>query len=151
MPEQHASSGDHVVLRLPASGAYLSVLRTATAGLAARLNFTIDEIEDLKIAVDEACAMLLPRGVEGAPLTCRFELGDDVLDIAVSLRTVDPTLPSRDTFAWTVLTALAGEVDATVEDGEITIRLFKHREVEPDGAGPDGAGPDSAVPAGARG
>ncbi|HVF21380.1 MAG TPA: anti-sigma regulatory factor [Mycobacteriales bacterium] len=128
MPEQHVTSGDHVVLRLPASGAYLSVLRTAAAGLASRLDFTIDDIEDLKIAIDEACAMLLPRGVEGADLTCRFDLHDDVLDIAVSLATVDSTLPSRDTFAWTVLSALAGEVDATVEDGEITIRLSKHRE-----------------------
>jgi serine/threonine-protein kinase RsbW len=52
--------GDVVELRLPADGAYLSVLRTATAGLAARLDFTLDEIEDLRIAVDEACALLLP-------------------------------------------------------------------------------------------
>ena len=35
---------DHVTIRLPAEGAYLSVLRTATAGLAARLDFTLDEI-----------------------------------------------------------------------------------------------------------
>ncbi|MFD0854991.1 anti-sigma factor, partial [Actinomadura adrarensis] len=49
---------DVVTVKLPAAGAYLSVLRTATAGLAARLDFTLDEIEDLRIAVDEACAML---------------------------------------------------------------------------------------------
>ncbi|HVE99197.1 MAG TPA: anti-sigma regulatory factor [Mycobacteriales bacterium] len=128
MAEQHPSSGDHVVLRLPATGAYLSVLRTATAGLASRLDFTIDDIEDLKIAVDEACAMLLPRAVADAELTCRFELRPDVLDVAVSLATTDGEVPSRDTFAWTVLSALAGEVDATLENGEVTIRLSKHRE-----------------------
>ena len=65
---------DAVEIRLPADSAYLSVLRTATAGLAARLDFTLDEIEDLRIAVDEACAMLLPDAVETAQLTCRFEL-----------------------------------------------------------------------------
>jgi serine/threonine-protein kinase RsbW len=54
---------DVVVLRLPAVGAYLSVLRTATASLASRLDFTIDDIEDLRIAVDEACAMLLAQAV----------------------------------------------------------------------------------------
>ena len=56
------SPGDRDVVRLqlPAIGAYLSVLRTATAGLAARLDFTLEEIEDLRIAVDEACALLLP-------------------------------------------------------------------------------------------
>ena len=48
-------------LRIPADSAYLAVLRTATAGLAARLDFTLDDIEDLRIAVDEACAMVLPQ------------------------------------------------------------------------------------------
>ena len=65
------SARDVVVLKLPAVGAYLSVLRTATAGLAARLDFTLDEIEDLRIAVDEACAMLLPAAVPGADLEVR--------------------------------------------------------------------------------
>ena len=47
------------------------VLRTATAGLAARLQFTLDEIEDLRIAVDEACAILLsvaPAQTEVTPV-----------------------------------------------------------------------------------
>ena len=35
---------DQVTIQMPAEGAYLSVLRTATAGLAARLDFTLDEI-----------------------------------------------------------------------------------------------------------
>ena len=124
-----------ISINIPASPRYVQVVRLVAAGLAARLSFTIDDIEDLKIAIDEACAMLLPRGVEGADLTCRFDLHDDVLDIAVSLATVDGALPSRDTFAWTVLSALAGEVDATVDDGEITIRLSKHREAMSEEAG----------------
>ena len=33
---------DHVTVTMPAEGAYLSVLRTATAGLAARLDFALD-------------------------------------------------------------------------------------------------------------
>src|SRR5215469_10501184 len=51
-----ADALDQVTVKMPADGAYLSVLRTATAGLAARLDFTLDEIEDMRIAVDEACA-----------------------------------------------------------------------------------------------
>ena len=58
-----------VELRLPADSAYLAVLRTATAGLAARINFTLDDIEDLRIAVDEACAILLPQAVPGPAST----------------------------------------------------------------------------------
>jgi serine/threonine-protein kinase RsbW len=125
-PEVGTPQRDTVSLRLPADGAYLAVLRTAAAGLASRLDFTLDDIEDLRIAVDEACAMLLPRAAEGASLECSFELKPGELDIAVSLPTADGTLPSRDTFAWTVLTALAGEVDASADGTTVTITMAKH-------------------------
>jgi serine/threonine-protein kinase RsbW len=120
---------DQVTVRLPAEGAYLSVLRTATAGLAARLDFTLDEIEDLRIAVDEACAMLLSQAVPGASLECAFTLGHDVMTIAVTAACLAPQQPATDTFAWTVLTALAGSVEAHVGPGDLlTIVLRKTRE-----------------------
>ena len=119
---------DVVVLKLPAAGAYLSVLRTATASLASRLDFTIDDIEDLRIAVDEACAMLLAQAVPGADLECRFELTADAIEVAVSVLTLDGEQPSRDTFAWTVLTALAGQVDSSVDaDLRVTLTLHKRK------------------------
>ena len=119
---------DEVCVRMPAEGAYLSVLRTATAGLAARLDFTLDEIEDLRIAVDEACAMLLSQAIPGSSLECSFRLGADEMAIAVSVRCLTPRVPASDTFAWTVLTALAGSVDARVGPGdELTIELRKNR------------------------
>jgi serine/threonine-protein kinase RsbW len=119
---------DIVEVRLPADGAYLSVLRTATAGLAARLDFTLDEIEDLRIAVDEACAMLLPQAVRESDLTCVFELLPNRMDIAVSVPANNGRLPDHGTFAWTVLTALAGEVEADVGNGDkVRITLRKQR------------------------
>ena len=119
---------DVVTVRLPAVSAYLSVLRTATAGLAARCDFTLDEIEDLRIAVDEACAMLLAQAVPGADLDCAFEIGDAGMTVAVSVLTQDGRVPSQETFAWTVLSALAGEVDADTDaDERVTIRLRKRR------------------------
>lgn len=128
-PAERREAQDKVTVRLPAEGAYLSVLRTATAGLAARLDFTLDEIEDLRIAVDEACAMLLSQAVPGANLECEFTLGPDTMTIAVSVPCLDPQQPASDTFAWTVLTALAGSVDAHVgPDDVLTIVLRKTRE-----------------------
>jgi serine/threonine-protein kinase RsbW len=123
------AQGDDVVeLRLPADGAYLSVLRTATAGLAARLDFTLDEIEDLRIAVDEACALLLPDAVPGAEMTCAFSLARESLSVTVTVPSRTGRVPRRNTFAWTVLTALAGDVDASVgEDGTVSVTLLKHR------------------------
>ncbi|MHB2022489.1 MAG: hypothetical protein ACYCO3_04040 [Mycobacteriales bacterium] len=127
-PPADAGVPDLVKIKLPATGAYLSVLRTATAGLAARLDFTLDEIEDLRIAVDEACAMLLSQAIAGADLECAFELTDEVISVSVSVATQDGREPSRDTFAWTVLTALAGDVDSDVDlENRVTIRLRKRR------------------------
>lgn len=120
---------DQVTICLPADGAYLSVLRTATAGLAARLDFTLDEIEDLRIAVDEACAMLLGQAVPGTSLECTFTLGRDQMTISVSVLSQDARPPASDTFAWTVLCALAGSVEARVGPGSrLTIVLQKSRE-----------------------
>ena len=123
------SPADRVELRVPADPAYLAVLRTATAGLAARLDLTLDEIEDLRIAVDEACAMLLAQAVPGVDLECEFELAADTITVSVSVMTLDGQQPSRDTFAWTVLSALAGEVDSRVDtENRVTIELQKRRD-----------------------
>ncbi len=122
-------SNDHVKVCMPAEGAYLSVLRTATAGLAARLDFTLDEIEDLRIAVDEACAMLLPQAIPGTNLECAFDLGAEAMTITVSVVAAEPRRPSRDTFAWTVLSALTGTVDSRVgPDDQVAIVMRKRRE-----------------------
>ena len=43
------SVADVVDLRVPAVPAYLAVIRTATAGLAARLDLTLDEIAEYNI------------------------------------------------------------------------------------------------------
>jgi serine/threonine-protein kinase RsbW len=129
-PAEHEGTPDHVRVCMPAEGAYLSVLRTATAGLAARLDFTLDEIEDLRIAVDEACAMLLAQAIPGTNLECDFDLGDALMTITVSVTAAEPRIPAKDTFAWTVLSALAGTVDSRLgPDDQVAIVLRKRREI----------------------
>ncbi len=121
-------TADYVQVRMPAESAYLSVLRTAAAGLAARLDFTLDEIEDLRIAIDEACAMLLAQAIPGTSLECVFELDPDQVTITVSVTAAEARMPARDTFAWTVLSALAGMVDSRVDPGDrVSIVLAKRR------------------------
>ena len=114
-----------VELRIPADSAYLAVLRTATAGLAARLDFTLDDIEDLRIAVDEACAMVLPQARENSDLTCTFDLSASKLTVAVTAECDSPRPPNRDGFAWTVLAALTNEVTAEVDGDRLTVRLAR--------------------------
>ncbi|MEV0000726.1 MULTISPECIES: ATP-binding protein [Micromonospora] len=125
---QPTTDDDVVHLTVPADGGYLGVLRTATAGLAARLQFALDEIEDLRIAVDEACAMLLAIATRDAELECRFAVTEDALTVEVTVPTVrGATLPSESSFAWKVLTALTTSAGARAADGRATISLLTRR------------------------
>ncbi|MDO3702324.1 anti-sigma regulatory factor [Micromonospora sp. C28SCA-DRY-2] len=125
---QPTTDDDVVHLTVPADGGYLGVLRTATAGLAARLQFALDEIEDLRIAVDEACAMLLAIATRDAELDCRFAVTEDALTVEVTVPTVRGAgLPAESSFAWKVLTALTTSASANVADGRATISLLTRR------------------------
>jgi serine/threonine-protein kinase RsbW len=124
--------GDIIELTVPALTGYLGVVRTATAGLAARLSFTLDEIEDLRIAVDEACVMLLtmprPQPLAAGSLTCRFRVHEVELAVTVSTQVSDgAALPSEHSFAWQVLTAHAADVSGQTGDGRATVELRKRR------------------------
>jgi len=115
----------HAELRLPAESAYLAVLRTATAGLAARIDFTLDDIEDLRIAVDEACAILLPQALPSSELECRFWLGQATMTVAVGAACERPRPPAEEGFAWRVLSALTTMAESTVEDGRLVLTLSR--------------------------
>jgi len=112
-----------VELRLPADGAFASVLRTLTAGLAARLDFTIDDIEDLRIAVSEAAAMVLDEADEGADLDCRFHLGSDRLTLLIGTTATAPSSPDYESFGWQVLATLAEEASIESVPGTYAVRL----------------------------
>jgi serine/threonine-protein kinase RsbW len=120
-----ATNRPDVELRIPADSGYLAVLRTATAGLAARLDFTLDDIEDLRIAVDEATAMILPQARPGSDLMCTFDLEESRLTVAVTADCDEPQPPPRDGFAWTVLSALTSDARAEVHGDRITVTLAR--------------------------
>lgn len=92
-------SDNSVEMRISARPEWVRVARLATAGVAARLGFSYDDIEDLKLAVAEACNNAIlhggPENVEAtstpantpapAPLiTIRWTTFPDRLQISVS-------------------------------------------------------------------
>jgi serine/threonine-protein kinase RsbW len=99
------------------------VLRTATAGLAARLDFTLDDLEDVRMAVGEAAALVLDAADDGGSLVSRFWLRPGELTIAVSASAAAPVPPEPDGFAWTVLTTLARSASVRAEPGVFEVTL----------------------------
>ena len=102
-------------LRLPANSAYVAAVRLTTAALAARLGFTLEDLEDARMAVSEACNLLLEAGggddADGSGMIdIRFGLADRSL-------TVDISAPDRgdldlDSFGWQVLDAVTVDLCA---------------------------------------
>jgi serine/threonine-protein kinase RsbW len=120
--------GDIVEVRIPAAVVYVSTLRLTAASLAARCDLTIDDIEDLRLAVDEACALLLPHAVDESMLEARFELAQGRLAVDTTVVSGHDAEPDRSGFAWTVLGALASSVEVHKDGDRLTIRVTKSRE-----------------------
>lgn len=111
-------SASVVELRLPAQSPFVAVIRMTTAGLAARQDFTLEDIEDLRMAVGEACALLLENAVAEATLTVRYQLREAQMDLTVALDNAADTTVDRDSFGWQVLSALVEDLsEASGPDG----------------------------------
>jgi serine/threonine-protein kinase RsbW len=117
-----------ITVRIPARPEYLHVVRQAVASVAARLNFSFDQIDDLRIAVDEACSSLLSISSPATYLTVRMTPDEASLVILASTDASPSAWPppgAQQTLAWQVLSALANEVSFDRVDGDPALRLVK--------------------------
>jgi serine/threonine-protein kinase RsbW len=123
---------DVVEVRVPARVVFVSTLRRTAVSLAASCDLTVDDIEDLRLAVDEACALLLPHADAASRLESQFRLGDGSITVTTTVQTAQRAAePDRSGFAWTVLDALSSAVDVSTTDGQLAITVTKNREAAP--------------------
>lgn len=73
-------SSELIELTFPASSRYVRLSRLAAASLATELDFDIDAVDDLRIAVDEVVTLLVD-GEHGGKITLRFLPGEDTLTV----------------------------------------------------------------------
>jgi serine/threonine-protein kinase RsbW len=96
--------------------------------LAARADFDLDAISDLRMAVDEACAALVDAADPTSVLECRFLVRPERIRVHVEVQAAKPdTVLSTDTFGWRVLQTLADKVEvlhgATTEGRPATVGI----------------------------
>ena len=80
------SDTDRLEFTMPSSSEYVGVMRLAISGIASRLNFTIEDIEDIKIAISEACTNAVQHGYGnevGGRVTVVCDVHPDKLEIQV--------------------------------------------------------------------
>ena len=140
---------ENVEFSIPCMSDYVGVVRLAVSGLATRMNFSIEEIEDIKIAVSEACTNSVQYAFdqpENERVFISFNLFKDKLEIIVkdngrgfelsnlertpieerSLEDIDENVP-RLGLGITFIKSLMDETNITSEPGKgTTIQMAKH-------------------------
>jgi serine/threonine-protein kinase RsbW len=118
---------DLVTVTVPATANHLAVLRTAVGGFAARDQFTLDQVDDLRMAVEEAAVQLL-RHSRGDRITMDVETTGQGVEVRLSGEVADddPVI-DESSFSWTILRALADDIRIETPDEQAVIVLTKHR------------------------
>lgn len=116
-----------VTVRVPPTAGHLALLRTAVGGFAARDHFTLDQVDDLRMAVEESAVQLL-RHVEGDAITLEVTATDAGVDVRLhaAVSGSDPVI-DESSFSWVILRALADDLRVETAQGRASIVLTKHR------------------------
>ena len=102
---------ERLELRVPTTATQLPAVRAMAGDLAIRMDYDLDSVEDLRLAVDEACATLAAIGLPDEPLTVVFETTRAGLHIDAWVPTPEGTEVPRDGFGWAVLATLVDAVE----------------------------------------
>ena len=117
-----------IELALPADTRLLRLVRLVASGLASTAGFDVDELDDLRIAVDEAVASLLEGG-DGTRLTLRFDVGESEVGMAGSTPAMPGTSLDADRveLSTQILAAVCDDHELDVSNGTVRVRISKRR------------------------
>jgi serine/threonine-protein kinase RsbW len=108
---QDGRRAERLELRVPTTATQLPAVRAMAGDVAMRMDYDLDAVEDLRLAVDEACATLAQIAADDSPLTVVFETTRAGLHIDAWVPTAEGTDVPRDGFGWAVLATLVDAVD----------------------------------------
>lgn len=117
-----------IELVLPADTRLVRVARLVASGVATTAGFDVDEVEDLRIAVDEVCTALVEGG-DGSPLFLGFDLGDGEVTVVGSTKASGGAAfePDRLALSRQILAVVVDEHDISANHGQISVRVSKRR------------------------
>ena len=122
---------EEVRLEVPASPEYLRLARIMAAGVASRIGFTFDEVEDLRIAIDELCfSMVGPKGRAGS-LRLRYVMLPDGLAVEGAAHFTDDAhpVPGLSNLSRQILSAVTDECELEPAHDGAAFRLVKRHPV----------------------
>lgn len=112
-----------VELNVAADPSMMLVVRLTTAGVLARAGLTMDIVDNLKMATEEACNCLIGQTNPPKKLNLRFDCTDDRLTVTAAAKDCDAPRGAADEteleIVRCILSSLAGEVSLDVQQGWI--------------------------------
>jgi serine/threonine-protein kinase RsbW len=130
--EEHGTFPEVVEITLPATADLVALARFTAATLAAKADFDVEEIEDLRLAVDELCVMMIRMGGAGR-LALRFERERDELEVSCTQVGAPGSTVHReqmtadDGLSERILDALVDQHGSRLEGGEARVWLRKRQ------------------------
>jgi serine/threonine-protein kinase RsbW len=115
---------------VPPDPGFLHVLRQVTSGVGGRLRLTVDDIDDIKLAVDEAATYLLTHLRPSTSLSLTLDQETSLLKATVAIAADGSTWPQpglADTLPWKIISGLVDRASAELDEaGRPAIVLYKH-------------------------
>jgi hypothetical protein len=84
---------DQVTLVVPARPEMWSIVRMTASVLAARLDLTFEDVEDLRLAVTELCSSCAVGAASEATCEARFEISGDRFELHLDISPVEASPP----------------------------------------------------------
>jgi len=119
---------DRIELLLPFKAEYVSVARLTVSGIANRIGFDIEVIEDIKVSVSEVCSKLVRTGSKTEKdYRVVFDVFENKLDISFwcedkSLKCIFKD--EDDGLGVSIMTALMDDVELCTDSGHL-LRMSK--------------------------
>lgn len=122
---------DCIELGLPINPAYVSAARLTASSIANRMGFNIEEIEDIKAAVSEACTYLIKRNLHSSSkmFNIQFKLINSTLEINLSSKKPKEirNIYDDDTLGIMMIEALMDKIFVSDnDDSEMKISMIKN-------------------------
>ena len=126
---QESTALETISIKIPASPEYLQVVRLVAAGLASRLSFTLEDIEDLKIAVDELSAYITGAHGRSGTLAVSFTLDGDRIQIRGVAEYTESYEARTDLteFSRMILETVADSAELSASDGMPVFSVVKSK------------------------
>ncbi len=122
--DENQRQTEPVRMSVPADSRYLRLLRLVASSLAADLGFPVDEIDEVRVAVDELGSALLADHLEGG-IDVELSTSGRTLHVRASAATTTAGELDIDPIARELLVILSDDLQVRTVDGRHTIELTR--------------------------